>query len=493
MLGRLGKSSFLYTSTLFLQSGLSLILLPLYTHFLSPNDYGILSVVTTLSSLLSLLFTLSLNASIIRFYYDHKDDPQKMGTFWGSIFIFMFISSAIIGGGMLAFGGIILKPLLGNISFYPYGFIGILTCMFSPFFEVYLSIMQAGEESYKYCILSLARFGTNISLTLLLVVVLHMSVIGVLIANLAVAFLFFITAMFMVRHRIIWKMNFKFLKQALCYSAPLIPHNLSSQINSTADKILLNRMINTSTAGLYNIGFLIGSSISLLGMGINRAFVPISMETLKAGDKSKIKELADMGTILIVIYCMLASILSIFSSEIVRLFTTKAFYASHIVIPFIAFNFVLVGVYYLFVNILFFVKSATKYVAITTFVGMVANVVLNIFLIPLIGIIGSALAFLLGRLITVILVGFIALPYQKVDWPYKRIGILVFISFAVSVSLNYTYILSIWESLALKSVSVIGLFLLLNYIAWGRPLYLAKYGNICLKRFLLKRKKITCA
>ena len=73
---KLLKNSGIYVIVSMLQKCISFFLLPLYTAFLTPADYGILNVVSSISSLLSVFFLLSLNSAGARFYYTYLNDEQ---------------------------------------------------------------------------------------------------------------------------------------------------------------------------------------------------------------------------------------------------------------------------------------------------------------------------------------------------------------------------------------------------------------------------------
>ncbi|MBV6624169.1 MAG: flippase [Rivularia sp. (in: Bacteria)] len=485
LLKRLGKSSFIYTFSSILQRGIAFLLLPLYTRHLTPDDYGILAVVTSLNGFLSVFFMLGLQGSMNRFYFDYRDEPEKLKQFWGTILTFILILTAALGVFLLVFGDVLLKPAIGDIPFYPFVAIGVATLIFQPFFTIYLALLQTTEKPKKYAIFSLTQFVFNLTLIIILVVFTGWGAKGALSARLITAVIFFIICLYALRKQTKIGINSTYLREALKYSFPLVPHTLAGQISSITDKVFLNTMINTATAGLYNIGFLFGGIMSIITTAVNRAYVPVYMGVVKSDDSKQLKDLKEIGLLLVVIYCLLGSAVSLFSKEVIIVFTSKAFWESYKVIPIISFNFVANGIYYLLVNILFYVKSATKFIAIATVLGAALNVLLNWLLIPEYGLIGAALATLISQIIGTIFVGFIGKQYEKVNWEYSKFIVLFIVSGVISLLFIWISFLSWWQLLSIKFFSFISLIFILSFISWNQPLYLFWYG----KKMLIKLLK----
>ncbi len=432
---KLGKSSLVYTVSNLLQRGISFFLLPLYTHFLAPEDYGILAVVTTLSGFLSILFTWSMPAAIGRFYFDYRDDPDALREFWGTVICsILFFSFA--GGVLLLWAGpVILKPIMGDIPFWPFFAIGIGTLVFQPFFQIFLSTLQVQGLAGRYALYSTIQLVINLALVLTLVVLLKWKAEGPLFASLATSIIFFLITLGTFRKNFKWVFRWDFFKQAARYSLPLVPHSLSAQILVVTDKFFLNTMIGAASAGIYHIAYLLGTTIIIIADSINRAYVPVAMEALQESKPSSLEELKSNGMALIGGYCLIGTLVSLFASEVLQLFTAKPFHTAYQVVPLIAFGFVLRGIYYILVNILMFKKEATGSVSVGTFTAALANVALNFSLIPKYGMMGAALATLVSQLIMTLIIGKLALKHEPFRWDYEKICLAFIVCLIISNSI----------------------------------------------------------
>ena len=92
---KLISNSIIYTISGLLLKGLNIFLLPLYTAYLSTDDFGVINITNTFTSVMLFVVAFSLYTSISRFYVEYKDEPEKLKRFYGSVFLFTFFSSVI--------------------------------------------------------------------------------------------------------------------------------------------------------------------------------------------------------------------------------------------------------------------------------------------------------------------------------------------------------------------------------------------------------------
>lgn len=426
------QNSAIYSAISFLQKGISFFLLPLYTAYLTPSDYGVLNVITSVTSLLSLLFLVGLQGAGTRFYYKYKDDIEYGKRLWGSLTLFVIINSVVLGSLCIIFHKYLIDPLIGNISFYPYVFVGILYTIASPLYLFYQTYLQARQEGLTYGINSLLNFLVNIGLIIFFVVYLEMGVLGVLFANLLTAVLFFIYVIIAYIPKI--KLNLKkdTLGPSLNYSLPLIPHLLAGWSTGMIDRLFLNGMKNESETGLYSVGSQFGSITHTVSAAINSAYVPWFYESYDRGDFERIRTVSIAS---IWGLALISLLISLFSPELLKLMVSPAFREVWTIIPLLAFAYVFQGVYFVYINTLFLNK--TRVVFIVSFSGLVANVVLNLLFIPIFGYIGSAIACFLSffmKSFVALLLSRRAVP--ELHFHHFKMFLIVFATFAITF-LNY--------------------------------------------------------
>jgi O-antigen/teichoic acid export membrane protein len=241
-----------------------------------------------------------------------------------------------------------------------------------------------------------------------------------------------------------------------------------------ADRMLLNVFLGVTVTGIYNVGFMFGNVMNFITDGFNRAYVPVTMHVLQSREQTQLNQLSGIGLRLVVCYSLLGTLLSFYAKEIITLSTPAAYHGAYVVVPYVAFAFVLQGLYYIFVTILFFVGKATKYIAFGTAAGAVANVVLNLVMIRPYGLRGAAIATLLAQFVVTVFVAILGKAYEPIRWDYPRFSLIVAICLATSLT-----VMSLPLSVpiaALKLVLFFGLCCTLNLWLWGDALHLMRRG-----------------
>ena len=125
------NNSIYYTVGNILPQAIGFILLPIYTKYLTPEDFGIVSSMQVLNVILTLLFTLAIDRSVYRLYFDYSNDKDKrdfIGTITISIF---FISTTVLF--IIFISNNLISQIYSSIDFYPFYVYVVLTAFFSVF------------------------------------------------------------------------------------------------------------------------------------------------------------------------------------------------------------------------------------------------------------------------------------------------------------------------------------------------------------------------
>jgi O-antigen/teichoic acid export membrane protein len=186
------KNSGIYGIVSILQKAIGFFLLPLYTAYLSTTDYGIIGVVSSIVSFLSLFYMLSLNGAVTRFYYEYKSDEERVKELWGTIITFVLINSLLLSSILFTFHKYLLDPFAKGINFYPYIFLGLIAITLNPMYSIFQSTLQTRQIGRKYGLNNLIFFIINLVLTIILVVVFNLKAVGVLLAAAITNGIFFI-------------------------------------------------------------------------------------------------------------------------------------------------------------------------------------------------------------------------------------------------------------------------------------------------------------
>ncbi len=381
-------NSAVYSVTTLLQKGIGFFLLPLYTAFLTPEDYGIVNVVTSVSSFLAVLIMMSLTGAATRFHYRNTDENYRK-VLWGTITTIVIISSLGWGAVFFTFHKFLVDPFIGEVEFYPYAVIGLANVIITPLYLLFQASLQARQKAFYYSVNTFSNFLVHIGLAIVFIAVLKLGAVGMLLANVVTSLLFFIYVLIAYIPQIKMGIDKTIAKQAFGYSLPLVPHHISIWSAGTIDRLFLNNIKGTSVTGVYSVGQQFGSVVGTIAHSVNQAFVPWFFQMIEKG-KTGFRKIEKMGLFAVICYCMIAFAISLFSPEVLRVMVSEGFRDAWQVIPFLCFAFVFHGLYFFFINILF-IKD-TGWVFTVTMSSMVVDILFNILLIPIWGFYGSAIA-----------------------------------------------------------------------------------------------------
>ena len=467
---QVGTNSAIYTATTLLQKGTAFLLLPLYTLYLDPAAYGMLAIVTAVNGFLTIFFTFGLTGAVTRFYFEFQDDPRQLARFWGSVLTFVFILSLLMGGAILVAGEVLLRPFIGNVTFWPHMAHGIFATLFQPFFGTFLAILQTRNQARGYALLSLAHFVLTTVLTIALVVFFRWGVTGALTAILSAAVVFFVVSLWLMRNDVHPCLRWRYLRPALAYGLPQLPHATASQITAISDRLVLNFHLGAAATGVYSVGSMVAMVIEVAAQGMNRAYVPLSMAALKRGTPQDLAQLRAIGAMVVAGFCLLGACVAAFGGEILHLLTNPAFASAGAVIPVLVFGGVASAIYYLLVNILFFDRNLIKILPVATSIAALLNVCLVLLLVPRFGLTGAASATLLAQVVATILVAWFGRRSDPVKWTYGRYAAAFVAALACGLGLSSLEASNLVLAGGAKLAGLLFLAGLLGSIFWNRPL-----------------------
>lgn len=457
-LPRVISNSAIYTVIALIQKCIMFFLLPLYTAYLTPESYGIMSVVTSVTNFLSIFILYSLTSTATRFYYKNRD-PGYAKQLWGTLIIIVLINSVIIGSLAIIFHKQLIDPVTGGIAFYPFMFIGILTVLVSPLYLFFQSYLQTIQDGKRCGINGIMFFILQVSLTVLFLTVFHLEVLGVLLANLITTAVFFVYAFFFFVKRVVWQLNKDIAKPALKYATPLLPHHLFAWSSDMIDKLMLNSLASTSTTGLYSAAQQFGGIVNMIAVSVNRAYAPWFYDRIGKSDANEV--IPKLTYLLILGYSLVAFLISIFSKEIITIMVSESFHSVWVFVPFLCFANVFQGIYLVFSNYLFLEK--TKKVFYCTMYGAIVVILLNLILIPKLGVGGTIISATIALIVRSAVCFFMARKTEQyIDVSIIKILAIIFSLFTISLSVFLIDDMELWTSLFIK----VGIVLVIMFVIW---------------------------
>jgi O-antigen/teichoic acid export membrane protein len=371
------------------------LLVPLYTAFLSPAEYGTLALLLAFSALAKIAFRLQLDSGFFRIYYDH-DDPEERRRLVGSVLLF----SALAGGALLALLVLVLGPLtalvLGGDTAVARRLVLLAAAdvFMGSFAFVPLLLLRIDGQAARFAAYSTARHFLNTLLKVALVL-LGFGIAGVLVADLLATTALALGLLPVLRGRVRAVLDRALLRPVISFSLPRVPHAVMVQALNMADRFLLDRFVSRAELGTYQVAYTFGTGVKFALSAFEPAWQPfVYAEARAPGARER---LARLATPVFVAFVAVGTGFAVVSPELLALMTpaNPEFRAAAPVIPVVAFAYVLHGLFLLTSVGLGIAKRTGFYPAITA-AAAATNIGANLLLVPRLGIMGAAWATLLG-------------------------------------------------------------------------------------------------
>ncbi|HUS51431.1 MAG TPA: oligosaccharide flippase family protein, partial [Candidatus Paceibacterota bacterium] len=370
---KLFKNTFIYAGFNVINQAIPFFLLPIMTRYLTPTDYGIVATFNVLLAVIVVFVGLSMQGAIsVNFFKLNKDELKE---YIGNVFFILF-SSFVLVFTVVYF----LKSYFFFFSKFPENWIPyiVVVALFQSIFVIILGLWQVEQKSLPYGLFQILGTILNVSLSVVFVVLLCWGWQGRILGTIITSVIFGLLSIFVIykREYIKFSFNKKYIKDALFFGIPLIPHALGGWIITGIDRIFINSMVGVAATGIYTVGYQVGMIIGLLAHSFNLAWSPFLFEKLKENNYStkvkivKFTYLYDIGIIL------LAFGLSFVAPYFLKFFVSKNFYFAYKYVLWIALANAFGGMYFMVVNYIFYVKK-TYILAWVTFASAGVNIILN--------------------------------------------------------------------------------------------------------------------
>ena len=387
-LKRLGKHSAIYGLGGLVSRILAVLLLPLYTRYLSPADYGKVETLIALTTVAGIALRMGITSALFRFYLDSPDPARRRLVLRTSFWFTMTMATA----GLLA--GVILSPEISQVLFGTPDDWELVAASFVNLwvnmnYEQLTSLFRLEERSTAFVAASLANILLTVATTLVLVVGLEAGPLGVIVGNFFGTLLVYLALAGYRREQLGLQFDWKLFRQMNHFGLPLMPTALFLWVTNFSDRFFLVKLTNTTEVGLYSVGVRIASAMVLLLTAFRLAWPAFAYSI--EDEREARRTYAYVLTYLVLVTTWVATSLTLLSPWIVEWLAAPAFAdASQVVGPLAFAAVAFAG--YIVVAIGLGRARRTQFNWVVTGIAAIVNVSLNLTLIPRYGMMGAAVA-----------------------------------------------------------------------------------------------------
>jgi len=401
-----------YFASSILNRSIPLLLLPVLTRYLAPEDYGLLSVFQALMAFLVPVIGMNLHANITRVYF-----REPLATTAGDVYnalVVLLVSGAL---GLAVLGAVVLVsgPVFG---LPPLWLLALpLLAVTNMVGEMNLTILRNQQRPLAFAGYELSRTALDFGLTLLLVVAVGLGwqgrAVGIAVASAAVA-LASLVSMWRSGH-VRPGLNRAHMNSILGISLPLVPHALGSALISFSDRVVLERTLGAAATGVYTVGYQFGTIMQLVVTALSRTWSPwfykeLAQDTLEARRRVARATMAVAAALLVT-----AGLVTLAAGFLLPVLTPPEYHGATAYVGWVAFALALFGMYSLLHPHLVLIGK-TAYLGAVTFSVALMNVALTFFLVQRVGAIGAAQATFAAYLLLFVLVAAYVQRVHPMPW-----------------------------------------------------------------------------
>lgn len=397
MLKRIKDVSFdavIYGAASLMSQLVGFLLLPLYTAYLTPYDYGILAMLAILTGLFVPLFGLGLPAGVFRFTSKAKSERARRRIV--STAFFAVVLSATAGLLLLLVGLVPLSRLLIDEAPVHLTAITLFTCWLTCLCEVPIAIFRLNRQVKLVAVVSLVSLFFTVAVTVTLVVAFEQGVVGCVLGFLSGAVVQALLCITLTRKSLKFSLNRRQLRILLNYGIWFVPHQVQALGLTYLAQFLIKLWVSVEAAGLYNVALKFVMPFYLVVNSLQKAWKPIKFE-IHNQEKNPPLVFRQIIAAMCVFYGLAYLAMSLMGPWLLRFMVDPSFHAASYLIPFLALIPLAHGLYFMFGTGIEFSTSPRKLPLVST-AGVVA-LLLSSPLIILMGAAGGATATAIGWLV----------------------------------------------------------------------------------------------
>ncbi len=365
------------------------VMLPIYTRFLTPADYGVIGLMVFTLALFEPILGARLGAAVPKFYFDVPEGRARRTVIWGAL----GLTGAVSVLGMVAL--ILLRRFGSEVIFGDSQYalaLGIfaVNLVSRPVEDTGMLYLQMHSRSRLFLGISIAKLLLQVVLNVFLVVVWREGILGVVLSGVIASVVLSVGLTLYVAACEAPAFDWRTTQKMVQFCWPLWFSGLAGLYTGSAGGIYLRVLDNLSAVGRLELALRFAVVVGMvIWTPFSQHWMPMSYRHFKESDGARKFQVAFVGMAVALFLGGLG--ISIFAQPVIRLMATKPFYAAAEAVPILTFGFVL---NYLrgFFNFSFLATGQTKVSSACYYVTAAVMTVAYLLLVPRYGLMGAAVA-----------------------------------------------------------------------------------------------------
>ena len=373
-----------------LNTAIPFLLIPVLTRYLSPSEYGVVGFFMIILTGFSMVSALGVEAAATRKYYDQHLTSTDLADFVGSCMWIIILTCLVLL--LTAFAVKKNTDLFQSLDLL-WILAGVFAGSCAMVMQLALGQAQVRERALLFSLIQLAAGLSNLGISLALVVSLRLGAEGRMLGILiSFVLLSGISLLIMVRNGWIrMSLRSDFMREALQFGIPLIPHSIALFVLAMADRYLISRFLSFEKLGIYVLAMQLAAVFSIFFNAFHNAFTPWLFSQLKTNDPAIKHNIVIFTYSYYICFLLFGILASYIAPSVIVLVAGDEYSSASTIISWLIFSQIFTGYYLMLVGYILYEKK-TRLLSTITVSSAVLNVLLVLMLIDGYGLEGVALA-----------------------------------------------------------------------------------------------------
>lgn len=438
----LSKETLIYGTSTMIGRFLNFLLVPFYVNVLHNSaEYGISTSLYTYISFFNIIYTIGLEAAYFRYAAKGEGEQRPIEEekrLFSSPFLTILIFGGILTALFVLFASVIawpafhdpksditkMIPMLTRILRY-----GGMIVLLDSLAVLPFAVLRLEHKAKFFATLKLINILVTLALNFLFILGFHWGVEGIFIANLVASAVTLLSLIPTILSRLEFKVDRTVMKKLFPFGLTNVPAYLGAMMVQVIDRPIVQAYLGLAILGIYQANYRMGFTMMVFVSLFEYAWRPFFLRQARTDDARARVIFARVFTYFMLIALVGFLFLSLALPYLVstpifgRTLLKKEYLTGLDIIPVVLFAYVFQGAYTNFIAGIY-IKEKNKSLPLITGLGAVVNVVSNLLLIPVLGIMGAALATLFAYMAMAISIYIVSQRVYPIPYDWKRVGML---------------------------------------------------------------------
>ncbi|MEN0004091.1 MAG: polysaccharide biosynthesis C-terminal domain-containing protein [Bacteroidota bacterium] len=411
------KSFSIYTIATFINRGMGLVLAPILSAYLDKAEWGTLALLNNYILLTAILLETGSKAAVSVQYFELE------GRSFSDYFSTAFVTPGVLFVGVLLLALVFNEPLAAWMQMPPiWVVLTVIMALSQMLNEQCLNIFRLRDEAQWFGLFSIALSVLNFGVSLWLVIGLDWSWEGRA-TGMAISYAVFAAISLVVFLRqgfFTFRFRKSYLRHALIFGIPLIPHRIGAFVVEYSDKEFIDKMVSRAELGVYDMGYKVGMGMQIMVIAFSLAFLPFLFESLKKLDWNRQLQVVRISYGFVGAMLLALGLLTLAAPYIFEFIFDPKFYEGYQYVFWVGLGYLFYGVYNIFANYIHY-SGKTYIFTLLAIPNVGLNLALNYYLIQAYGAMGAAYATVISYFVTMLLTIIIAHRLYPMPWFSKEV------------------------------------------------------------------------